>query len=408
MKKPNKSCSGLYFTLGVLACLLLGATFLLVKRFLHTGQGDYVKQTLIKKSSNLSGQFDSQLVKNIIVGSLFDLSGGAMELHRSLCRGAELCFNEANQAKELKNKQFIFKYHDYKYDRSLALRYTRDFFEQDKITFFLAPCGTVGVQVMADFLKNKDAAILFPRTGASVLRRADYTHVVLLSTSYVHEGQALVAYALKKLFAQKIAFFYQNDNFGKSLLKGALNELQKNEITEDRYLLVPYPTNATSLGNAGARIKAFSPDAIILFSVPAATMMLINQVDTAWFASKFLLGSSSLSSQHFLQTLKQRRIRVQLSHVVPSFMQHDLEIAQEFNKITQKYDVERDDYCFEGYIAARLFVDAIKAIGEPVTPTRIIDYFTTMKNVLWRGLKLNFDSQTRELSDYVWISELKE
>ena len=81
-----------------------------------------------------------------------------------------------------------------------------------------------------------------------------------------------------------------------------------------------------------------------------------------------------------------------------------LEIIKDYRNNAKKYDIEVDDYSLEGYIAATLFVEVVKKIGEPITAERLIEFFTKMNRFNHKGLELTFDPDTRELTKNIWIS----
>ena len=94
-----------------------------------------------------------------------------------------------------------------------------------------------------------------------------------------------------------------------------------------------------------------------------------------------------------------------ISRVVPNIYTEKLQIIDEFNYSISKNNTNciKSEDSFEGYINARIFSFVLNSIDQPYTKEKIIATIEGMKNVNFGGLVLNFNSETRELSQAVWI-----
>jgi hypothetical protein len=80
-----------------------------------------------------------------------------------------------------------------------------------------------------------------------------------------------------------------------------------------------------------------------------------------------------------------------------------MEIVKEYRDVMNQTKIPYSVFSLEGYIATRLFGDIANKIEAPVTVDKLIDYMPTIKDYDWKGLKLNFNPQTRQLTHNMWI-----
>ncbi len=80
-----------------------------------------------------------------------------------------------------------------------------------------------------------------------------------------------------------------------------------------------------------------------------------------------------------------------------------IELAKEFRKLAEKNDMPMSPTYFEGFFYMSLFAHVLEQIEGTITKGKIINVFENMKNVDFKGIKLNFDPKTREILQTVWI-----
>ena len=83
---------------------------------------------------------------------------------------------------------------------------------------------------------------------------------------YPDEAQILTAYAIDTLGKKKIAFFYQNDDYGKGGLEGAVRELKKRGMTLAAD--VPVEVGETDLASHVLKMKKAGADCVIMWVYP--------------------------------------------------------------------------------------------------------------------------------------------
>ena len=76
---------------------------------------------------------------------------------------------------------------------------------------------------------------------------------------------------------------------------------------------------------------------------------------------------------------------------------------QEFRSHAKQQNLELDVSTLEGYISASILIDILKKINGLITKEAIIAQAEQIKDYSLKGLELNFDEMTRELSKFLWL-----
>jgi ABC-type branched-subunit amino acid transport system substrate-binding protein len=279
-------------------------------------------------------------------------------------------------------------------------------FLNDNIDIILCPMGSPTLESYLDLVREKKVLVLFPNTGAPIARKSDLEYIINWRLSYDYEGEIITKYTLDKLNATKAVMFYQDDAFGHGLLQGAQRVLKKRGITN--WIEVSYGRNDVNFEKQVNIIKQENPNAILFFSSTVAARGLITQLEIKNLTGTKLLGNSDMAARDFKTFTKQKGITVINPNVVPNPKTSELEIVQEFRKKAKYAYVPLDPFILEAYLAADLTFHILSKIDGPITKDAIVKIAESFKNYPYKGLTLDFNPQTRELSRTVWIDNGEE
>jgi len=338
----------------------------------------------------------------LVVGCTLDLSKTSSVLGERIRQGLNLGIMEQNHRGGIKNCPIRFIPLDDEYTPHLARKNIFTFLNVYQTSLILSPLGTPTTEAFLPLIKQEKILVLFPYTGATIFRNPELSHLVHFRTSYANEARALITHLVKSLAIKRVALFYQNDSYGLSPLEGAKKTLKQLGIEE--WLETPYQRNNPNIEDAARKIIEFNPEAILFFSTNAPSIALIHRLGVATVADKVLMGVSFLTDvfRKFLHTLGLELI---ISRVIPNIYTAQLPIIDEFKSAIPKHYrgcTESED-SFEAYINARIFAFILDSIPQPFTKEKIITQVESVKDLNFGGLELNFNPQTRELSQAVWI-----
>ncbi|MDP1723690.1 MAG: ABC transporter substrate-binding protein [Alphaproteobacteria bacterium] len=360
---------------------------------------------------NPQENIDKIIPQEINIATTIDFSNGAAILGERLMKGLDLKIRKSNKDKSVHPKIIRNFYENDEYNPSNTLKFLQGYFKKNDISILLSPLGTPTATAIKNYAKNENIAILFPYTGSLSFRYdGPFLHY---RASYADEAETVVKYACDKLFKQKFAFFYQNDDFGNSLLSAARKILIEHyKISEDAIIEAPYSRNSLSVANAAQKIREGNVDVLFFFSTYAHSRELVNHMGVIELQNITLMGISFLTDRFRDYVsgiddpkLEGKGLNLILSRVVPDPETDDREIVKEYRSEMQKEysGIRMDADSLEGYINASIFVEILDKIEGPITPQKILEYGKSLKNFNFKGLNLNYDAKRFCFSNEIWL-----
>ena len=336
----------------------------------------------------------------IVLATTRDLSKAMREEGRGSLLAIKYFFEQVNKAGGLNNKMISLRTCDDEYDPAKTLNCIKPFLK-DNLNLFIAPLGSPTTAEYLPFVEEKKAFLLFPATGSLDFRKPELTYILNWRAAGYDEAQILVRHFLRNEKQPQFACFYQNDNFGLSCLAGAKKALKDAGIESIKE--ISYRANDPNLEKQVKELLATEFDVLLLFATPIITVNFLRQVGTRALTKK-LLGCDDTSGSTFVrQYAANENLNFIVTNVVPNPQTSNLLIVKEFRELAAKYAIPLEPFALEGYIDAALtFALFLKA--KNITPTDIIEVAEKVKNVDFKGLKLNFNPQDRSFMHKIWLN----
>ncbi len=361
----------------------------------------FFNTVLGSKEFELKKTVSAQLIKNAITfGSTMDSSKGVSFQGTAIKQGIELSFNRQNSYNKQLERYFQLISLDDQYTPSLARQQVLVLKDEYKVNQLLCSIGSPTIEAYLDLIKSKEMYLFFPITGAEFLRNKDLEAIIHFRVSYKTEVQALLNKIIKQENKKIIAVFYQDDAFGGGALAAAQEYIK--EISGINLILLPYSANSTQFENLIEQLEEKEYDALGFFSTAFATQEFIRQLGIEKLVNKKMFGISDLSELSFQRFLKDQGLTCLVAYVVPP-LESNLQIIQEYRSLVRSDDSDNRPYVLEGFIAAEIVVDAINTLNGGITPQTLMQHLESYKNYDFKGLKLDFNPDTRELNSTVWL-----
>lgn len=340
--------------------------------------------------------------ETVQLGSTMDLSKGVKNVGIAVREGFNAFFDEQNAAGGVNGRKIKTTVLDDNYLPDMARKNVHTLMNQYGIDIIFAPTGSDPLQAYLDVVKEGKIVTLFPLTGALMFRKPEFKYMVHVRPSYFEEGHTLAKYAIEKMRATKIMILYQNDSFGLDVLEGA--RLALKALGFSNFIEVPYERNTVRFQSQIKKFKAEQPDTICFFATSIAAKEFIKQAGVDEFSAIKMLGVSDLADDMFSSFIKEIGLHPVISNVFPDPATSNLPIVVKYRELAAQKNLKVDIFGFEGYLCARLFAYMMKQIKGPITKESLIQAAENIRNVDFDGFILNFNKQTRELSNSLWLN----
>src|SRR5262252_2947909 len=205
----------------------------------------------------------------ILIGSHQPLTGPAAPGYNEIAPAANAYFQYVNSKGGVYGRKIKYTYLDDAYDPSKTASVVRQLVLQNGVFAIFNGLGTPTHLAVVKYLNSAKVPDVFIASGCDCWATG-YPYSFGWQLDYVREGKILGAYVKSHFAGKKVAFFYQNDEFGLDGVKGLSMEIPSSQVVSKQSYV---PTNV-NIGPAVAAMKASGAQVVVSYSNPAITALL--------------------------------------------------------------------------------------------------------------------------------------
>ena len=341
----------------------------------------------------------SQAANAIVLGQSAAFSGPASELGEQFKRGAALMFDRINARGGVAGRPIELLSLDDGYEPERCAANTRKFIEQGVFALF----GYIGTPTSLAALPLATAAKLpfvAPFTGAEALRVPFNRYAFHVRASYFDETAAIVK-QITSVSIQRVGVFYQNDSYGKAGLEGVQRALKPLKLEPSA--LGTVERNTVDVDAAVKTILASNPGAIVLISAYKSCAAFIRAARKAGYGGN-LYNVSFVGTQALMQELGPDARGVVVSQVMPYPFTQASQLSGEYlaaGKAAQGDKFQPNYSSIEGYVAAKVMVEALRRPGAAASAEGLITALESLREFNLGGFFVDFGPQKHTGSRFV-------
>jgi branched-chain amino acid transport system substrate-binding protein len=335
----------------------------------------------------------------IVLGHSAPFSGVLAASNQEAIDGAKAVFEGVNKRGGIHGRRIELVTMDDKQDVKVSLENTRKLIDQNRaFALFMYRTSPV-LEATLPIVEKERVPFLFPQVGPSFLYDPKVRQVFTLRATYQAEAKMAVEQATR-LGLKRIALLVADDAFGRDAIKGA-----EAAMTEAGLTPVAIEKFDNKTANVDAAIEKFAkiqPQAVILIGAAKASAALIKGTKLKGLSAQFIALSNS-SSQSFVDELGEAGRGVGIMQVMPNPLRGS-GVAADFMKLRESAPyVKASHAAFQGYLSARILVDALQRTGKSLTRERLVNTMQNM-SVDYGGFKVEFSPGDRHGSDFIELS----
>ena len=340
--------------------------------------------------------------QDIVLGQSVALSGPAQELGKEMLLGAKTYFDQVNAAGGVRGRKIVLKTLDDGYEPPRAEANTRQFVEDADILALFGYVGTPTSAASIPLAIKAKVPFFGAFTGAELLRTPMNRYVINVRASYFDETETIVR-QMTQGGITKIAVFYQNDSYGQAGLSGVEKALAKRSLQVTAKATVE--RNSTDVAAALATMLAAKPEVIVMISAYSSCAEFIKQAKAKQLATQFV-NVSFVGTRALAKALGPAADGVIISQVMPPPTANKFPVVVDYQKALRAAGVTDFSYTsLEGYIVARVFVEALRRGGD-ASRDALIRALESMRNVDVGGFSVNLSPDNHNASRFVEMTVL--
>ena len=340
----------------------------------------------------------------IVLGQSAPITGAAAQLGLQFHFGAQAFFEGVNASGGINGRRIELKLVDDGYEPDRCAANTKQFLRDDVFALF-GYIGTPTSVVALPLATEAKVPFFAPFTGAEVLRDPFNRYAIHVRASYFDETAAIVR-QLTSTGIKKIAVFYQNDAYGKAGLEGVNRALKG--LNMEPVALGTFERNTNDVDAAMKSIMPSKPEAIVQIGAYKACATFIRLARRQSFSGNFY-NVSFVGTQALVDELGAEARGVVVSQVMPFPYAPVTRLSGEYLAAIKEENGIKPNYSgMEGFVAAKVFTEALRRAGRTLTRETFIGALQSMQNVNLGGFPVDFGPSKHTGSKFVELTLLTE
>lgn len=337
----------------------------------------------------------------ITLGQSASLTGPMGELGAEMKAGAEAYFNAVNEAGGVNGRKINLLSLDDAGAPDRTKANTMKLINDEKVFALFGYTGAYSINPILPLVEKNKVPLFAPASGDMATREPVSRYVFNIRASYVEETEKIVE-QLTRRGLTKIALFYQNDAYGRAGLAGLERALRQRK--SNILIFGSTDRNSTNVASSAQTIAKSGAQAVIISSGANTASAFIKEMKKFGSGAQFCL-LSSVGAKTLAAQLGDDGRGVEVSQVVPLPYSDSEPLGREYLKRIGG-PAKASFASLEGYIAANIFVEALKKSGKVPTRETFIDALDKLGTIDLRGYRVKFSADNHNGSSLVELTVL--
>jgi ABC-type branched-subunit amino acid transport system substrate-binding protein len=320
----------------------------------------------------------------ITLGSTQPLTGPAAPGYSEIAPASNAVFKWVNAHGGINGRQIVYNYVDDGYNPTTTVQKTRQLIAQPVFADF-DPLGTPTQLQVQSLLNTDKIPQLFVASGCACWSDARFPWTSGWQTNYIIEGKILGKYVATHYAGQKVAYIYQDDEFGQDGVKGLNMEIPKADVVASEPYSIAQLSAASGLGNQVSKAQAAGAKVVIMYTIPAASAESLLAAAAAGYHPQWVIsgvGSDVITLAGLLSAFSKGAAGGSLLNgiVSDSYLPSPADTSNAwislFHQIYEAYDNTKankfDGNTEYGMAVAFTMVELLKAVGPHLTRADLI------------------------------------
>lgn len=350
--------------------------------------------------------------KAVVFGQSACFSGPNRQLGIHYRAGLLAAFGERNAKGGVNGRSLELISLDDGYEPEMAAANAERFASKDDVLAVIGGVGTPTAKRIVPVLRAAGIPFVGHITGADFL--GDFKrnpHVVNLRASYLQELRAMVDHVVRKRGKKRFGILYQDDAFGRSVLKNYQTVLREHGL---HILAKSAFSRNTHAVHAGLFILAKADlDAILIVGPYAANAEIINLANG--LGHDYIIGNLSfVLSSELRKRVETPSDRILVTEVMPNPTDTKRRIVRSYQRALLAAS-EREagsappafnELSLEGYILGRFVITVLERLGDEWTRERFLQQALASGVVLIDDWAVEFQPGTNVGAKFVRLTDL--
>jgi branched-chain amino acid transport system substrate-binding protein len=336
--------------------------------------------------------------KEIRIGNI-DAYSGPAAVYSAIGRTPGAYFNMINEQGGINGRTIKYISYDDAYSPPKTVEQARKLVESDEIDLMFSPLGAPTNAAIMKYMNQRKVPHLFIASGATKFGdHKNFPYTMGFMPCYQIEGRIFAQHLLSTNPDAKVGIVYQNDDFGRDVLKGF-----KDGLGSKASLVVAelsYETADPTIDSQIVRCKTAGANVFMSMTTPKFAAQGIKKIAELGWQPTHYIGNNASSAG---STLKAAGFDISKGIISSAYMKDPFDAAwdndpaiQKWRAFLDKYDPEaakNDIYAGIAYVVSQVMVQVLKQCGDDVSPGNIMKQAANLRDfecdLLLPGININ-------------------
>lgn len=280
-----------------------------------------------------------------------------------------------------------------------AAENTATLLKKDQVFTMFACGGTTSVMGALKVLAEAKVPLLAPATGSDALR--PFNPLVFHTRASYAQELAKIARQLSSTGFTKMAVGYFDNPFGKATLAAFEAAARATNNTQWKPFLVQ--ETPEGIEKAVQEIVQFQPNALMSLAIGASGIPFYKALRQRIKAPAFSI--SFLGSRPLLAALGEAAAGITVAQVVPNPTNPAIPVVKAYQEAIKKLgNVDIGYSSFEGYVNARILIEALRRAGRAASREKFIEALHSMRPYDMGGFEVRYGPNDHDGTDFVELT----
>lgn len=331
---------------------------------------------------------------------------GPAALWGAVARGTDMYFKLINDAGGVHGRQIKYYLRDDAYNPAKTKAIAKEFVERLGVFAVVGGVGTGPGMAVRDYLMENKVPWVAPSTGSTHWTVPFQKYIFAVYPLYVDEAYLLTKYAYENK-GKKIAFFYQNDDYGKEGLRGAQKAMH--ELGDKLVAQVAVEVPDTDLSSHALKLKDSGADVVIMWLLPKHAAIILGESAKIGFKPQWV-STNTLSDAPLMTQITKGLWKGVICSSFGEVPDSDHPLMVQYREGWKKYAPKErwGTFYYAGIIWAEPMVEGFKRAGKKLTVESFVKAMETFKD--WQGIgpPLTYTTTDHQGSKSVMIAQVDE
>lgn len=299
----------------------------------------------------------------------------------SVARGTDAYFKMINANGGIHGRKLIHHMFDDGYNPAKTKAGVKELQEGTGMFAWVSGVGTSPGLAVKDYLMDRKIPWIGPSAGSLHWIKPPQKYLFAVYPLYYTEAKTLVRYAVEKMGKKRVAIAYQNDEYGKNGLLGAIEELAAHNLKP--VALVPVEVKDTDMKPHVMKLRRSNADMVLLWTSVGHAVRLVGTSKAMRFAPQFM-STSTCSDFPLMNYISKGLWEGVITATFGELPDSDDPLLQKYKKEAYgKFAAPKERwglFFYAGILFAEPLVEAIKRSGRDLTRERLVKELEGLKN----------------------------